>query len=58
MVASAAKLYVVDVEAPGAGFHVVPPSVLTIHCTVIGVEPLAADVKLAVAPAHAAWSLG
>jgi hypothetical protein len=52
MPARAAKLYVVEVDAPGAGLHVLPLSVLTIHCTVGVGEPLAVEVKLAVAPAH------
>ena len=33
--------------APGMSFHVVPPSVLTCHCTVGGESPLAAATKVA-----------
>jgi hypothetical protein len=46
----AVKLSVVEV-APPTLVNVVPPSVLTCHCTVGVGEPVAAAVKVAVCPA-------
>src|SRR2546422_889009 len=55
--AAAVKLRVVAV-APGMSVKVPPPSVLSCHCTVGAGRPLAADVNVAVLPAHAVWGVG
>jgi hypothetical protein len=51
------KLRVVEV-APETLLNVVPPSVLTCHCTVGVGEPVAAAVKVAVWPAATVWLAG
>ena len=44
--------------APAMSLKVVPPSVLTCHCTVGVGLPLAAAVKVAVCPAVTVWFVG
>jgi len=51
------KLRVVEV-APETLLNVVPPSMLTCHCTVGVGEPVAAAVKVAVWPAATVWLAG
>ena len=53
----AVKLRVAMV-APGMSLKVLPPSVLTCHCTVGVGLPLAAAVKVAVRPALTVWFVG
>jgi len=55
--AVAVKLYVAEV-APLTLLNVVPPSVLTCHCTVGAGVPLAAAVKLTLPPAVTVWFAG
>src|SRR5437660_649193 len=47
-------------ESPLVGrlLKLLPPSVLTCHCTVGAGVPLAAAVKVALLPAHTVWPVG
>src|SRR5207244_2286903 len=48
----------VGLVAPARLLKLLPPSVLTCHCTVGAGVPLAAAVKVALLPAHTVWPVG